>query len=157
MRRKKGKARLFTNRQQLAVYLLATVSRIRVWTVVTNRFIKTGQSFPTFVAILFLASGSLDGTGPVAHFPFVPCHLLLLRSWTSCSMLNRALDNFKIFNTPRTCWYLISPWTFVYQRIEKVAAIFHEISHWKRLHLCTFLSAGYTEHRFFQYFLTFNG
>lgn len=56
---------------------LATVSWIQVWTVVTNRFIKTGQSFstpPSFSCLHLLA----DETGPVAHFPFVSHQLLPL-------------------------------------------------------------------------------
>lgn len=59
---------------------LATVSWIQVWTVVTNRFIKTGQSFstpPSFSCLHLLA----DETGPVAHFPFVSHQLLPLATY----------------------------------------------------------------------------
>lgn len=59
---------------------LATVSWIQVWTVVTNRFIKTGQSFstpPSFFCLHLLA----DETGPVAHFPFVSHQLLPLATY----------------------------------------------------------------------------
>ena len=69
--------RRFTNGQQLAVYSFGHGFLDTLWTVVTNRFIKTGQSFstpPSFSCLHLLA----DETGPVAHFPFVSHQLLPL-------------------------------------------------------------------------------
>lgn len=86
-----------TNGQQLVVYLFG------------HGFSDTGPDrcyqpiyqnrsvLPTSFAILFLASGSVDETGPVAHFPFVPRHLLLLRSPTgyfTCWITYRKISYF---------------------------------------------------------------
>lgn len=108
-RRNEGGKKKFANGQQLVVYSFG------------HGFLDTGldrcyqpiyQNRSVLLYLLpFLASATVDETGPVAHFPFVSHQLLLLiYSWTSYSTCRITYRQNLFFTLPRV-YSALDEWT----------------------------------------------